>query len=96
MIWSVIWYWLLALFTISDIITTRICLALGGHEANPFMAGFVDNIVEVKLAYLCLMALVMVGAERMKEGSGWIPVAGGSCITFTAVLSNIIQFMYFS
>ncbi len=96
MIWSVIWYWLLAVFTLADIITTRICIALGGHEANPFMAGYVDQIVEVKIGYLCLMAVIMAGSERMHKGSGWLPVAGGSCITFTAVLSNILQFMTFS
>ena len=91
MFWSFIWYWLLTIFTVSDIITTKVGLASGGHEANPAMALIINNIIEVKLAYLVFMIGVILVVERFHRGSGWIPVAAGSCVTFVAVISNVIQ-----
>ena len=95
MIWAVIWYWLLAVFTAADVITTEYAITKGLHEANPFMAGLIDNIFEVKMGFLLLMIIVVVYVERHKEGHGWIPLAGCACVTFIAVVSNIIQIARF-
>ncbi len=91
MIWAVIWYWLLAVFTAADIITTKIALMNGGKEVNPFMAGLTDHIVEVKFAFLILVMIMVVCMESRKENTAWVPVAGGATVTFIAVISNIIQ-----
>lgn len=77
MIWAVIWYWLLAVFTAADIITTKIALSNGGREVNPFMVGLVDHIVEVKFVFLLLVMLMIIWMESRKENTAWIPVAGG-------------------
>ena len=90
--WSIIWYWLLAIFTFSDIVTTKILLAFGAHEGNPVMAALMDYLVEIKLGYLILMIGVILVVERHHRGNGWVPAALGACITFAAVISNILQF----
>jgi hypothetical protein len=91
MIWSVIWYYLLALFTAADVITTKIALQIGLHEANPFMMGLTNHIVEVKFVFLILVIVMVTFMESRSEDSSWPPVAGGACVTFIAVVSNIIQ-----
>jgi hypothetical protein len=91
MIWAVIWYYLLAVFTAADVITTKIALANGAKEVNPFMAGLTDHIVEVKFVFLILVIIMVAFMESRSKDSSWPPVAGGACVTFVAVVSNIIQ-----
>lgn len=91
MIWAVIWYWLLGVFTAADIITTRIALAVGFHEANPFMAPFVGNMVEMKLLFLLLTIGITYATERNAKGDGWMIPASGCCVTSGAVISNIMH-----
>ena len=90
MIWAVIWYWLLGIFTVADIITTKIALSLGGREVNPFMAPVVEHIVAVKFLFLLGMIVAIFLVERSSKGDGWLPAAGSACVTFAAVVSNII------
>lgn len=91
MIWSVIWYWLLAVFTAADIITTKIGLALGAHEANPILAPVVDHLVEVKFAALIICIVLAYQVEKSHPEKSWIPIAAGACMTFTAVIWNITR-----
>jgi hypothetical protein len=91
MIWAVIWYYLLAVFTAADIITTKIALSVGMHEVNPFMAPLVDHIIEVKILFMLGMIVAVIIVEKTEKGSGWLPVAGSACVTCAAVTSNIIQ-----
>ena len=90
MIWSVIWYYLLAVFTAADIITTKLALMLGGREINPFLVNSVEYITEIKLLFLFVVIGIVVVTERTHKGHGWIPVAAGTCVTCVAVLSNIV------
>ena len=90
MIWSVIWYYILAAFTAADIITTKMALMLGGREVNPFLINSVDHITEIKIGFMLLVIGIVIVTERSHKGSGWIPVAAGTIVTFAAVLSNII------
>lgn len=90
MIWVVIWYYLLAVFTAADIITTKIALALGGREVNPFLINSVEHITEIKIAFMVLVIGIVIVTERSHKGHGWIPVAAGTCVTCVAVLSNIV------
>lgn len=90
MIWSVIWYYLLAVFTAADIITTKMALMLGGREVNPFLINSVDHITEIKIGFMLLVIGIVVITEHSHKGHGWIPVAAGTCVTCVAVLSNII------
>lgn len=91
MIWAVIWYWLLAVFTAADIITTKIALAVGMHEKSPTMSLVIGNLIEIKFAFLFLAIVLIVLTERTKEGCGWLPPAAGAIVTFSAVLWNITQ-----
>jgi hypothetical protein len=90
MIWSIIWYYLLALFTTADVITTRIAIALGAHEANPVLNPVVDNLTVIKLSFLLVAIAIIYFTEKHSEGNGWLPAAGGTMVTFTAVVSNIV------
>lgn len=89
MIWAAIWYWLFTIFSIADIITTRIGLAVGLHEANPLMAPFIDSIIEMKLIVLFLAVAIVLVYEQINKGSGWFPLALGTCATAGGVISNI-------
>lgn len=91
MIWSFIWYWLLTIFTVSDVITTRMGISHGAHEVNPIMVLVLDHIIEVKILFLLIVAATILITERTHKGNGWVPVAGASCMTFAAVISNIFQ-----
>ena len=88
MIWAVIWYYLHGLFTIADIITTKIALASGYHEANPFMVPVVDNLIGIKFAFLLVTIVLIYFTERTAENHGWVIPASGCCVTFAAVLSS--------
>lgn len=92
MIWAAIWYWLLVIFTAADIITTKIWLAHGAVEANPFLAPVIDHIIPIKIGFLLIMAAVVVSVERSSKGCGWLPVASASAVTFVAVVNNLILF----
>ena len=48
MLWAVIWYWLFGIFTVADIITTKIALAIGMHEVNPVLSGNTDLIIPAR------------------------------------------------
>jgi hypothetical protein len=89
MIWSVIWFWLLGIFTTADIITTKVALSLGFREYNPFMAPVIDFIVPIKIGVLLFMIWVVWSVERTHKGHGWIPVSGAACVTFAAVVWNV-------
>lgn len=89
MIWAVIWYGLLAVMTTADILTTKIALAMGMHEINPFLAPVVQHIVLIKFAFLLVTIGIILWMEKTKKGSGWLAPAGGTCVTFVAVVSNI-------
>ena len=89
MIWSLIWFWLLGIFTTADVITTKVALSLGFHEGNPFMAPLIDHIVPVKIALLVVMIGVIVWIERTHKGQGWVAPAGCACVTFAAVVWNV-------
>ena len=96
MIWAVIWYYLLAVFTAADIITTKLIIILGGHEWNPYMARVLDHFFEIKIVFLLVMIVLIVCAEivlsKLGHGDGgWAPAASAACATFGCVLSNIIQ-----
>lgn len=91
MIWSVIWYWLLGIFTAADIITTKIALSIGMHEKSPTMSLMIDHLVELKFAFLLLTIGIIVLTERTKEGAGWTIPAAGAMVTFMAVTWNITQ-----
>ena len=91
MIWSVIWYYLLAIFTAADIITTKIALAIGMHEKSPTMSLMIDHLVELKFAFLLLTIGVILLTEKTKEGDGWTIPASGAMVTFAAVTWNISQ-----
>ena len=95
MIWSVIWYWLLGIFTAADIITTKIALSIGMHEKSPTMSLMIDHLVELKFAFLLLTIGMIVLTERTKEGAGWTIPAAGTMVTFTAVVWNITQLFQF-
>jgi len=90
MIWAVMWYWLLIIFTAADVITSVVCASRGFNEANPLMSPFFDNIIEMKIIALALAALGVIVYEKMYRGNGWFPLALGTCATFTAVLNNIL------
>lgn len=66
-------------------------LALGAHEANPIMALALNHIIEVKMVYLLVMIAAVLIIERHSKGSGWLPPAACTCVTFIATLSNINQ-----
>lgn len=91
MIWAIIWYWILGIFTVSDIITTTTAIQAGAHEVNPVMVALMDHLVAVKFAYLLAMIGVIVWMEKRYKGSGWTAPAGAACITSMAVISNVIQ-----
>ena len=91
MIWSLIWYWLLTIFSAADVITTSMGISHGAHEVNPIMALVLDHIIEVKIMFLLIVAATIIVTERTHKGDGWVPVAGASCMTFAAVISNILQ-----
>lgn len=95
MIWSVIWFWLLGIFTAADIITTKIALAIGMHEKSPTMSLMIDHLVELKFAFLLLTIVVIILTEKTKEGAGWVIPASGTMVTFTAVVWNITQLMLY-
>ena len=92
MIWSAIWYYLLALFSIADVITTKITLATGRfEEVNPLMTPIVGDLLEIKITGLIVIALLVYISERSRKDSGWFALAIGSCVTFITVMSNIRQ-----
>lgn len=92
MIWAGIWYVLLIEFSIADIITSIVCAGYGFQEANPLMAPFFDNIIEMKLLALGLSLVGVIVYERMYRGNGWVPLSLGTCATFVAVLNNVLLF----
>jgi len=93
MIWSVIWYWLLLIFTAADIITTKIALSIGKpfYETNHLILPIVDHIVELKILVVVVVVSLAILYEKLYEGKGWVPLAIGSCFTFVIVLSNILK-----
>jgi len=93
MIWSVIWFWLLGIFTTADIITTKIALALGMQEKSPTMSLMIDHLVELKFTFLIVTIVIIILTERTKEGAGWTIPASGAVVTFIAVVWNITQLM---
>jgi hypothetical protein len=62
MIWSFIWYWLLTIFSAADVITTHIGISHGAHEINPIMSLVLNNIIEVKILFLLVVAAVTFAA----------------------------------
>lgn len=95
MIWAAIWYWLLVAFTAADVITTRIALAMGMHEANPFMAPVIEHMILVKAAYLIGMVAAIWWFERVSTGDGWLAPCAATCVTSVAVTSNFIQLLLY-
>ena len=91
MIWSIIWYYLFALFTAADVITTQVALSMGMREVNPFMAAHIDYIIPIKIAVLLLMAGFIIHIERSHNGQGWLVPSGAACVTFAAVVWNVGQ-----
>lgn len=92
MIWSVIWYWLLGIFTAADIITTKIALSYDGlYEGNPLMAPFTDHIIEMKIIVLIISIIAILIMERISKGDGWVPVSLGTTFTSMIVVSNIAK-----
>jgi hypothetical protein len=92
MIWAAIWYWLLAVFTAADVVTTERAIALGAHEINPVMAPIVDNLILVKMAFLLVAAAIIIYTEGTWKGSGWKPACAGACVAFVPVVSNLLWF----
>lgn len=90
MIWAVIWFWILAVFTAADVVTTKLWLARGATEANPVLAPVIEYLVPIKIAFLVVVAVVIITVERESRGDGWVPPAAASAITFVAVLNNVI------
>jgi hypothetical protein len=93
MIWAVIWYWLLAVFTGADVITTTVAISRGAHEVNPFLAPVIEYLVPIKLAFLLGVIGLVAWIERDNPGHGWLVPAGASCVTVTAVVSNLLFFL---
>jgi hypothetical protein len=92
MIWSAVWYYLLALFSIADVITTKIAIATGHfEEVNPLMVPNVGNILEIKIIGLIVIALIVCISEYYRKDSGWFSLAIGSCAMFNVVLTNILK-----
>ena len=92
MIWSVIWYWLLGIFTAADIITTKIALSYNGlYEGNPLMAPFTDHIIEMKILVLLFSIAAIWLMEKISKGDGWVPVSLGTTFTSVVVVSNIAK-----
>lgn len=91
MLWAVIWYWLFGIFTVADIITTKIALAIGMHEVNPILSGNTDLIIPLKLIVMLAVIVLIILTEKTSNGSGWVIPASGTCVTMIAVLNNIIQ-----
>ena len=89
MIWSLIWFWLLGIFTTADVITTKVALSMGFREGNPLMAPLVEHIVLVKIAFLLATIAVIALIERTHKGQGWIAPSGAACVTFAAVVWNV-------
>jgi hypothetical protein len=92
MIWAAIWYWLLVIFTAADVVTTKVWLASGGIEANPFLAPVIEHLIPIKILFLIVMAAIVISVERTSRGDGWIPLASASVVTLVAVLNNILLF----
>lgn len=91
MFWAVIWYWLFGIFTVADVITTKIALAIGMQEVNPILSENTDLIIPLKLAAMLAVIVLIVLTEKTDGGSGWLIPASGTCVTMIAVLNNIIQ-----
>jgi len=91
MIWTVIWYWLLSAVTAADIITTRIGISRGAREINPFLAPVLDHLIELKIMALVACIVLAYFIEKSHPGESWVPVAAGTCLTFGAVVSNILH-----
>lgn len=64
-IWSVFWLYLLILFSAADIITTRICTDSGFAELNPFLAGCLDRLLEIKVVFIVSMIILTYCAEKI-------------------------------
>lgn len=91
MLWAVIWYWLFGIFTVADVITTKIGLACGFYEGNPLMRPLLDNIVEAKIFVMLLTMIMVLIYERHDEGNGWVPVAGVTVWTAAVVIQNVVR-----
>jgi hypothetical protein len=91
MIWSLIWFWLLGIFTTADVITTKVALSMGFYEGNSVLSPSIAYLIPLKIAFLLFVIAVVVWVENRREGHGWIPVSGAACVTFAAVVWNMGQ-----
>jgi hypothetical protein len=91
MIWSVIWFELLGVATVGDIVTTRVDLMHGYKEMNPLYASFPNQMIVLKFLFLFGMIGLVYLIERKSDGNGWIPVSYATCGTVVAVINNILQ-----
>lgn len=76
--------------TAADVITTKVWLANGGIEANPFLSPVIEHLIPIKILFLIVMAVIVISVERTSRGDGWIPLASASVVTLVAVLNNIL------
>ena len=91
MIWAVIWYWLFTVFTVADIITTKVGLAFGFYEGNILMRPFLDHMIETKIFVLLFAILVTFVFEKYYKDHGWLPLALGTTFTALVVIQNIVR-----
>jgi hypothetical protein len=76
--------WLIGL-NISDLITTRAVLGLGGAEANPVMRGIVDNTAHVSLVK-CLFLAIVVGLVLRTRFPGRVALTLGAVNLWYAIV----------
>ncbi|MFZ0006164.1 MAG: DUF5658 family protein [Methanoregula sp.] len=91
MIWSVIWFELLGVATLGDIVTTRFDLMHGYKEMNPLYTTFPNQMIVLKFLFLFGMIGLVYLIERRSDGNGWIPLSYATCGTVMAVINNILQ-----
>ena len=90
MIWSLIWFWLLGIFTTADIVLSRILMTSGFYEGNPLGVALITHspelIIPIKLSVTIVMVLMV---ERLSKGNGWVPVSLAASESFAAVVWNV-------
>ena len=80
-----------AILSFLDLISTRIALDLGWHEANPIIAPVIQYFPLIKVSGIIIMIGMAVLQEKIKSGSGIIPPITGNIATGITVYSNFAQ-----
>jgi hypothetical protein len=95
MIWMIIWYWLLVVFSAADIVITNVALSIGTpyYESNFLIVPIVDHLVELKILVVIVVVAIAIGVEIMNEESGWVPISFASCCTFLIVMANFARIL---